>query len=305
LAVLQNCSTSSFVTLGADTTVGRGAENALVLDGRTASRNHAAIRFEAGQWTIRDLNSANGTWVGGTPIGLDEVVVKKGALVRFGVSGDWLLVDDGPPEPCARERETGERIRGEDGVLLLQEEGDRVATVVPDDTTGWQLTQNGIGRSVVDQEEIEIGSTPFVLELPPGGPARITPRTSRDGCVLAQTSVVFHVSRDEEDVAITVASPQWKKKIPHRAANYLLLQLARLRIEEAGRGLSPGEAGWMFVEDVCNALKLDVTHVNVNVFRARKAFADLGVADAADLVQRRGGQRSLRIGVADLTIVHG
>jgi hypothetical protein len=305
LAVLQNCSTGGYVTLGAETTVGRGAENTLVLEGRTASRHHAAIRFEAGEWRIRDLNSANGTWVAGTSIGLDEVVVKKGVVLRFGVGGDWLIVDDGPPEPAARNAATGERIHGEDGVLVLPDEGDRVVIVIPDDSSGWQLNQNGVGRPAIDQETLEMGGAQLVLELPPGGPARVTPRTSRDGCVLAQVGVVFHVSRDEEDVEIALVSPQWKKRIPHRAANYLLLHLARLRLEDAERGLPAGEAGWAFVDDICNALKLDATHVNVNVFRARKSFADLGVADAADLVQRRGGQRSLRIGVADLKVVHG
>ncbi len=45
-------------------TIGRSPSNSLVLDEKTASRNHAEIRYLGGRrYRISDLGSANGTWV--------------------------------------------------------------------------------------------------------------------------------------------------------------------------------------------------------------------------------------------------
>ena len=46
------------------TTIGRDPENTIrLLDERT-SRHHAVVRRSEGVWTLRDLDSANGTWIG-------------------------------------------------------------------------------------------------------------------------------------------------------------------------------------------------------------------------------------------------
>jgi DNA-binding NtrC family response regulator len=49
-------------------TVGRGPDNALVLDDGRVSRNHAEIVFGDGRWLVRDLNSRNGTFLDGAPV---------------------------------------------------------------------------------------------------------------------------------------------------------------------------------------------------------------------------------------------
>jgi len=52
---------------GRDLKIGRAPENDLVLPdpAKGVSRMHAELRYENGQYVIVDLNSQNGTWVGG------------------------------------------------------------------------------------------------------------------------------------------------------------------------------------------------------------------------------------------------
>ena len=62
---------------GRSVTVGRASTNQIVVKDERCSRNHAEIFFTAGAWTIRDLDSRNGTK-------LDEEVVEQDASLAPG-----------------------------------------------------------------------------------------------------------------------------------------------------------------------------------------------------------------------------
>ena len=49
---------------GRTVTIGRAATNQIVVKDDRASRNHAEVFLTNGQWTVRDLDSRNGTPVG-------------------------------------------------------------------------------------------------------------------------------------------------------------------------------------------------------------------------------------------------
>lgn len=48
--------------------IGRSPDSALVLDDTFSSSRHARLYANAGQWWVEDLDSTNGTFVGGTKI---------------------------------------------------------------------------------------------------------------------------------------------------------------------------------------------------------------------------------------------
>ncbi len=66
-------------------TIGRHEDNTVVLPDPNVSRHHAEISLEGSRWTIRDLDSANGTFVNGDPIH-DAYVLRHGDLIRVGES---------------------------------------------------------------------------------------------------------------------------------------------------------------------------------------------------------------------------
>jgi CRP-like cAMP-binding protein len=64
------------------TTIGRGSDNSINLADPTISRNHAQVLFRNGNWTLEDLGSANGTMLGGKPVG--SVILKSGGIFQIG-----------------------------------------------------------------------------------------------------------------------------------------------------------------------------------------------------------------------------
>jgi hypothetical protein len=64
--------------------IGRSSEADVVVGHDDVSRTHALIYREAGQAWIRDLGSANGTWVDGSRLGEEPVSIDAGSLITLG-----------------------------------------------------------------------------------------------------------------------------------------------------------------------------------------------------------------------------
>lgn len=63
-------------------TVGRGAENRIVLDNDSVSRRHCRAEKRNGQWYIVDLDSTNGTYVNDEQV--TELALRRGDQVKIG-----------------------------------------------------------------------------------------------------------------------------------------------------------------------------------------------------------------------------
>ena len=70
---------------GQAVTIGRAPTNQIIIKDERASRCHAEIFQAQGEWTLRDLESRNGTAIGGAVIRGDHVL-KAGDIVRIGQS---------------------------------------------------------------------------------------------------------------------------------------------------------------------------------------------------------------------------
>jgi soluble lytic murein transglycosylase-like protein len=70
--------------------IGRAPDNDLVVDDASVSLQHAEVVFENGAWWIRDLQSTNGTIVGGRAV--DRAPVSGSLRVRLGHDGPSLTL---------------------------------------------------------------------------------------------------------------------------------------------------------------------------------------------------------------------
>src|ERR1700754_1297992 len=70
---------------GESVTVGRAPTNAIVVKDERCSRNHAEVFLSQGHWTLRDLDSRNGTLVDGQRIHNDHTL-QAGEIIRIGNS---------------------------------------------------------------------------------------------------------------------------------------------------------------------------------------------------------------------------
>ncbi len=74
---------SGFQLIGPSITIGRAADNDIVIDDNTVSRHHARLDMQASTYILTDLGSANGTWVNGRRLSA-PVVLQAGDSIRFG-----------------------------------------------------------------------------------------------------------------------------------------------------------------------------------------------------------------------------
>jgi hypothetical protein len=65
------------------TTIGRRADNSLVIDDSYVSASHAEMMFDQGAWWLVDLDSRNGTFVNERPVRARTRIV-RGDVVQFG-----------------------------------------------------------------------------------------------------------------------------------------------------------------------------------------------------------------------------
>jgi hypothetical protein len=86
------------------TTVGRVEDNSFHIADASVSSHHAEILLRGSEIVIKDLNSTNGSFIGGEKI--TESVLKPGQILRLGQVE--LRIDDGspvtappPPQPAA------------------------------------------------------------------------------------------------------------------------------------------------------------------------------------------------------------
>lgn len=105
------------------TIIGRAPDCDIVLPNSSVSRRHAEIAYRADGYVLRDLGSANGTWVGLTRVAADEPqVVRDGELLRFGeLFVTFELDDEDQPMAGAPPRATAV-LAGPDGDVPLTNE---------------------------------------------------------------------------------------------------------------------------------------------------------------------------------------
>lgn len=83
--LINRLSGKTYVIQSPGATIGRESASAMiVLPDPNVSRSHAQIRYEAGAWHMRDLNSTNGTQV--NDVDINECILRSGDFITFGVT---------------------------------------------------------------------------------------------------------------------------------------------------------------------------------------------------------------------------
>jgi len=302
MGVLQRRDSKQRFSLGAETSIGRNPDCTLTLHDESVSRNHAQIWWNEDHWLIRDLNSRNGTSVGGRLLGADDSRLSRGDELRFGKwRVPWTLVNDGPPVAAATDA-SGGSILADAGSLLLfgAAEESPLVTVYQTPEGAW-IAEDRTGEvtTVTDQQTVMVGGQQYVLDLPP--PLRISGVTDMQATpTIATITLMFRVSHDQEHVTVEVHSSAGHLHLESRASYYLLVHLARKRIADRQAGYPAWECGWMDVRQLARELGVVETVLNTDIHRCRRRFGEAGIQDAANLIERRRGSRKLRIGVEKL-----
>ena len=293
MATLRHLRTARLHAVPTRLLVGRSRSCALHIPDPAVSREHAILYWTGAQWQARDLGSRNGTWVEGQRLLPGEPVpLSAGVRLAFGELDDpWELVEASAPGAVAEELTTGQLHQTVEGLLMLPDEAQPQAVVYHDGRGRWMLElHHEAPEPIDDQAVLVIGDQSWRIHLPAiqEGTVDASVRPT-----IATLALRLAVSRDEEHVQATILHRGREIVLEPREHLYLLLTLARARLEDAA--LPPSEQGWVDRERLLRMLAVDANALNVAIYRARQQFSAVGVDDAAGVVEVRRGQRRLGV----------
>lgn len=308
MGCLRHCETGDRCLLMPEHLVGRSPRAALWLKGSYVSAQHASLRWVDSHWELKDLGSRNGTRVNERPLEPGQVTqLQVGTRISFGrAEQTWELVDDSPPRAMVVPldgRDDGLVI--EDEIMPLPSQEVPVATIFrrPDGT--WKLEQHDSVATLVDGQVLDVEGRKWKFTCPPALSSTSTIDWPSFAVRDRQSILLrFLVSSDEEHVELRLSGSAGDDELDlgSRAHNYLLLYLARQRVAEAEQGIPEAACGWVYRQEILEALRIDRERLNLDVFRVRKHFALAGVRDAAAVIERRPDTSQLRIGITQLSI---
>lgn len=301
MAILKSTSAGHTIPLCHHTRVGRSADADIRIHDRRISSEHAVIVWNKGLWEAKDLGSRNGTVVDGRRLDAGvRAPLRVGSVLKFGSSElEWVLESEEPPDVVALDVETGSIIEGEHGLLRF---GSKHMLFTENGTDYW-LEHAGAKRSIVDRQVVEVEGRRWRISIPPLDESGHT--VTADGVLLSRdVKLQFQVSPDEEHVLVRILADGVRKELRGRSFDYMLLALARARLNDAASGeLSPEEQGWVYADELAKDLGMDVSHVNVDIYRARRRFASAGIQGAEEMLERRSQTRALRLGCGSVEII--
>lgn len=294
--------------LSSVTIIGRGARADIRLDEHFVSSLHAQIRWDGSSWLIRDLGSTNGTTVNGNRVSKNsEVPLLDGSVITFGSGEGWTMTGSAPPPRVAALNEaTGAIVCGKDALLAVPSSERASATLFVDSSGGWVVEQGSSVLKARDGMVVDVDGASWRIVISKEERLHDTQEDLQPLRRLDDLTFNFVVSSDNEQVELRLNSPSGPHVLKNRGFIYLLLELARQRIDDTtSKGLTEPESGWVYVDDICSRLACRPEQMNVDIFRIRRWLVQVGIADAANVIERERSGNRLRVGATHLTIQSG
>jgi hypothetical protein len=259
------------------------------------SMMHAVVRWREGGWSIADYGR-NGTFQ-------DERAVPKGLwnplelgqTLRFGANSFSRLqvVDVSPPVTSLVPSDPRLSPTALKHNNLLPNTESPELSIYQTEAGDWVSESDGEARTLVDGDTVSVAGRAYRLVVSEeiddtAGPALCL--ASRD------LKLCFSVTSDEEHASLQVLHWPHSVDLGERSHHYCLVTLARRRVADAEAGLAMHAQGWLRNAELSRLLKIDLQHLNVQIFRARHQLMSAlpSAARLADIVERRRG--ALRFG---------
>lgn len=282
---------------------GRSAACDVRIQESRVSGEHARLRWTGSTWEIRDLGSKNGTFVAGKRLAAGEAAILLEGDT-FGVGGAnspapmFVVTNAAPPVPSARATRSKIWRFASLGMLTLPDDEHPTIAILEGREGKWFVEEGDFVREAVHGETLAVGDETWTLDVP--GVENSTVAAESFVLALESVSLCFLVGNNDQDVELVVDGFGRENRVSPEKHYPLLLTLARARIRSAA--LPAEDQGWVDRDEVCRTLGIDAKRFNVDVHHARKQFAALGIQGAANIVERRPGTNSLRLGVEKVEV---
>ena len=260
----------------------KSAENTYCA-GKSVSKIHAVVYWKYSNWYIVD-HSRCGCFVNDRKVEPSkEISLRVGDTVRFGnsIDAEWVVADLSKPRPQIVELTpinnnciplNKSNLLGDGGLVYLSDSGN------------WVYENQGYIQVLRNNEVFGSGLFKWMLTY-----------LVEESDVLPEERskylFVFSLSLDEEHVSVLVRHGEKEIQLGERTHHYLLLNLARVRVDDCNNSVSSDEQGWLDMEELSKMLQLDCSHLNVQIYRIRKQLSEFFPKDSEVLsvVERRQG----------------
>lgn len=293
------------------------------LDHPFVSKLHAIIEWKEPNWLIRDV-SQNGIWINGEQVPAqvrhnlklhDHVEIAGSQGVGFEISNL-----ERPENMIFDSHQILDRISLADGVILPNEESPELGVYKCPERMQWFAEQ-------LHQQESRDPDSADIHDALESGPYQhddtiqcagkewrfflvneddVTTEFHAEPPDIADVEFRFDISQNEENTTLTLLHNHQELDLGERSHHYLLAHLLRHKYAQANsnRSLQKTEQslGWMDCQLIEHELGIEESHLNIQIFRARKQIlANLvGYSGSSKLIERRRG--SVRMGIDNYSI---
>lgn len=300
MAYLRNVQSDEKLYLQAHHTFGRHSDSVdTVLPQAPISKIHSVIEWNSQHWHIRDL-SRNGTWLDQQKLAkAEKTPLQIGQTINFGHQSDtnWVVENLDPPCNLLIGLNAASHTEALSHYHLLPDTQQPLAALFYCNVRGQWLFELRSAHATDEEEQtvipangrIQVGEQAWQLflnhEQAPTVELVYQPPKVED-CAFQ-----FDVSLDEEHTQLQLHHGSTTIDLGERSHHYLLLHLLRLKAQHAQQGFDNNSQGWIQNEQLAKELGLDISHINILIFRARKQIAEAfpEIPGLADLLQRRRG----------------
>lgn len=307
MATLHNPTLGRTIFLRSHHTFGRRQSSVDTwLQSPDVSQIHASIRWDGVHWVARDL-SRNGTWIDDQHLTYGKsLALQEGMIIKFGEAAEaiWQVADLQPPKTVLLPMNSDQpAIELETFYSLPDEEHPDISLYVSE--RGQWICERPDGVTPLNDGDV-ISHGQQLWKFYCADAIDITPVHLERLCESeADITFRFDVSLDEEHIFLKLIRGSETFDLGERAHHYLLLTLARRRLDDMQNQIDSNEQGWIDLEELSSMLNLDPAHLNIQIHRARKQIArlNLRLSYLPQVVERRVG--SMRFGSPRFTIVRG
>ena len=310
MARLRHLTSGTAHYLEHESLLGRAQAATVCSDLPSVSLHHATVRWsDSGQWQIEDLNSRNGTLVDGERLAPGVVRrLEAGTRIALGTPDNrYDLEDASAPTVMLLPLGGGEPLWPLDEQILALPAADAPTHTLYAHPSGlWLLEGPTDTRPLQHGDIVAVDESRWRFSCPKAVNRTLTVPTAKLAMPVAATSgfgyvrelrLLLKVSADEETVLLTLSGAGQTRELDYRACFYLLLTLARCRLRQGlPKSIRVDSQGWVEVGALCEMLRKNEQHLNIDIYRLRRVCAELGVLDASSIVERRGPPRRLRLG---------
>ncbi len=258
------------------------------------TRSHATIFWKCRDWYIRD-HSRNGTLVNSKYVHNSTVKLSLGDKIQFAKneSTKWILKDISNPKSYLKSLTyKNKTLLLATGLSLPNDENPELSVYFDKDNK-WIAELEGRTFSLEHGTIFHFNNEEWMFIENIG-----MDETLDHGHVINQAYFQFNLSADEERINVKIVTTDLKMDLGERVHNYLLLVLARKKLNDIQAGYVYSDQGWIDVEELMENMgrefrkEIDEYILNLQIHRIRKQLIELEPYGYlfSNIIERRRGK---------------